>query len=526
MKKTKMRKVLTVVICLMIVFSGLSGCAGSGGNKTENTQTTQTKEPITLKIFGVDDVAKASYVLKTLEEKFNVKFENREIDGTKYKEQYQMMIASGDIPDIFTWIDIPTYTKYATQGILAELPIATIEKYAPRIDAWLKKSFNGDPYAPFIRNGKNYALPNYSLMAEHFNAFGIRHDWLEKVGIGKTPETLDELEIALNKFTNEDPDGNGKKDTFGWSTDGSGIPTLFYPVFGAYGVYPGMFTEKNGKIVRGEIQPGAKQALTLLNKWFKAGYLDPEFFVNKWDNVMEKWLAEKFGVVTWAWWELSPKDAFWNGRLRENLLEKNPTSNLVVIPFPKGPDGESGSYQNYPLSSFIAFGKPLEKDQEKLQKYLEVMDESSMNPKQKEFVYYGVEGKTFKKNADGDYEFIPPYNDEAKRKEFGIGLDPGVNHQDYNLQFQFMTKKKYLPYVSDVMKIAVGKYDILAGIDKPIYNEKYDSLNQFTYKSFVKFITGEKSLDEFDNFISEWEKMGGDKIMEEAQQKYDEYLKK
>ena len=485
----------------------------------------QPEAPITLRIFDVDDTARSSYVLKTLESKFNVIFENRGI-GSNFMEQYSVLIAAGDIPDIFTWLDFPAYTKFAAQGVLAELPIATIQKYAPRIDAWLRKSVDGDPYAAFIRDGRNYALPNYSIMAENFNAFGIRKDWLRNVGINKTPETLDELETALNKFTNGDPDGDGKDDTFGWSTDNLGISTLFYPVFGAYGVFPGIFTEENGKIVRGEIQPATKQALTRLNKWFEAGYLDPEFFVNKWVNVTEKWLAEKFGVVTWAWWELSPRDAFWSGSFKENLLQKNPNSELVIIPFPKGPDGQSGSFQHFPLASFIAFGRHLEQDQEKLQKYLEVMDESSMNPEQLEFVFFGVEGRTFEKNADGDREFIPPYDDETKRKEFGIGINPGVNHQDYyNIQFQFMSKNRYLPFIDDVMELSTGKYDILSGIDKPVYNEIYESLDRFTYTSFVKFITGEKSINEFDSFVNQWKQMGGDRIMEEAQQKYDEFFK-
>ena len=537
MRKTKIRRTLAAAACLLLLLGILGGCTGNAGKNGENRSNTETvqsnagqttaappSEPVTLKLFDVDATAKASYVLKALEGKFNVVFENRGIDGSKYMDQYQMLIASGDIPDIFTWIDVPTYTKYATQGVLAELPLTTIEKHAPRIDAWLKKSVNGNPYSGFIRDGKNYALPNYSIMAEHFNAFAIRQDWLDNVGIGKTPETLEELEAVFDKITNGDPDGNSKKDTFGWSTDGSGINTLFYPVFGAYGVYPGMFAEENGEIVRGEIQEGAKQALVLLNKWFKSGYLDPEFLVNKWDNVTEKWLAQKFGAVTWAWWELSPADAFWSGSFKEKLLEKNPQANLSVIPFPKGPEGKSGSYQNYPLNSFIAFGKPLEKDQAKLQKYLEVMDESSMNPEQKEFVTYGEKDKTFVKNDSGDYQFIAPYEDEAKRKEYGIGLDPGSNHQDYTLQFQFMTKHKYLSYIDDIMKIAAGKFDILYGIDKPVYNSLYDSLSKYTYKSYVEFITGRKSLDEFDAFVSEWKNMGGDKIMEEARQKYEEFI--
>lgn len=38
-----------------------------------------------------------------------------------------------------------------------------------------------------------------------------RKDWLDKVGITKAPETLEEFEKAVYAFAEKDPDGNGKK---------------------------------------------------------------------------------------------------------------------------------------------------------------------------------------------------------------------------------------------------------------------------------------------------------------------------
>jgi len=46
-----------------------------------------------------------------------------------------------------------------------------------------------------------------------------RKDWAEKVGITKAPETWDELYDMLYKFTYNDPDGNGKQDTYGMLGD-------------------------------------------------------------------------------------------------------------------------------------------------------------------------------------------------------------------------------------------------------------------------------------------------------------------
>lgn len=45
--------------------------------------------------------------------------------------------------------------------------------------------------------------------------FSYRTDWAEAVGITKAPQTFEEVYDMMYKFTYEDPDGNGKDDTFG-----------------------------------------------------------------------------------------------------------------------------------------------------------------------------------------------------------------------------------------------------------------------------------------------------------------------
>lgn len=55
-----------------------------------------------------------------------------------------------------------------------------------------------------------------------------RKDWLDKLGL-EVPKTLDDYEKVLTAFVEEDPDGNGKKDTAGLAS------VLSELMFGAYG---------------------------------------------------------------------------------------------------------------------------------------------------------------------------------------------------------------------------------------------------------------------------------------------------
>jgi multiple sugar transport system substrate-binding protein len=65
-------------------------------------------------------------------------------------------------------------------------------------------------------DGKHYAVP---FSAQSFALF-IRSDWREKVG-AKAPTSWEELDKLAVQFTKEDPDGNGKADTYGYVVPGS-----------------------------------------------------------------------------------------------------------------------------------------------------------------------------------------------------------------------------------------------------------------------------------------------------------------
>ncbi len=48
----------------------------------------------------------------------------------------------------------------------------------------------------------------------------IRQDWLDKFDL-EIPQTMDELLTVIDKFTNEDPDGDGENNTYGIGVAGS-----------------------------------------------------------------------------------------------------------------------------------------------------------------------------------------------------------------------------------------------------------------------------------------------------------------
>ena len=202
-----------------------------------------------------------SFGQRYFEKKFNVKLKFVRLDTTTRKEQLNTMFATGTIPDFLYYIPLADVSAYANQGLLAEVPLDMIEKNMPHYYPQLKEA---SLFQSTQVNGKNMALPLYNPKGGVPWTANIRADWLKNVGIDKVPQTLDELEEAFIRFRNDDPDKDGKKDTYALSNSSNfGGDVWFQSIFGAYGTNPFIWMEKDNKLQFGFTTPeveGSAQA--------------------------------------------------------------------------------------------------------------------------------------------------------------------------------------------------------------------------------------------------------------------------
>lgn len=236
----------------------------------------QSEEPMELDFWHWNSdrlPEQVSEVQRLLEEKFNIKINWMPRNSATWSDTITVMLSSGDIPDWWNDLDFVTYDKLVAQGLCAEIPEKTIARVMPRYYEWIQRYLGTEDTLRYHkRDGVNYSLPILWTLGVQGNQPVVREDWLNALGL-EIPTTLDELENVLDAFTNNDPDGNGQDDTYGWSASGY---NGFSMIFGAFDAYPEAFYERDGAIVNGTIQPGAKDALELLHSWYDAGYLDPE----------------------------------------------------------------------------------------------------------------------------------------------------------------------------------------------------------------------------------------------------------
>lgn len=343
-----MKKYLKLMAASSALLIALTACAGGGGGSAAPGEAPAKSEgkPVTFNIYRNSPIAEyppdggegKKLILEKLAKNgiTNVDFNVTLMGGTEYFDKLNVFAASNNLPDYFN-VNMVTMTSFADQELIQPLEgqIDKLTNLRPLmrdvdIDAWTYKEHLYAltlGYLPGAINGPDA------------DGLLIRQDWLDALGL-QMPTTIDELTAVLTAFKDKDPDGNGKADTAGYI----GVKdTNFSDIFGAFGVQPNFWQEVDGKLVLGSTRPEAKQALQVLQDWYKAGLIDPDIFVTD-SKMRDQKLANSYaGVMDYQAFSASksnPETAA--------LLSVTPTAVLAALPSVKGPDGLRGRAQAAP----------------------------------------------------------------------------------------------------------------------------------------------------------------------------------
>lgn len=282
-----------IILALLMVFS-FAGCGGNTANNTtegKSSTSASGNSNETTAAAGTDSsFAKFSGVqltywhpfsstyIKSLDE--NIVYQELEkITGIKIKfitpaagqedESFNLMIASGEYPDL---IANRGYKgggiKAVKDGVYLKLN-DLIEQYAPNYTAVM--AIKPD-IARQTKEDDSTIWSFKSIQIDDEPSWAgpvIRKDYLDKLGL-QMPETIDEWHTVLTAF----------KEKLNIETPMLLPLGRFYAadVFtGTFGSSTGEFLNKDGTVVYGPIEPGFKDFLSLMNKWYKEGLIDKDF---------------------------------------------------------------------------------------------------------------------------------------------------------------------------------------------------------------------------------------------------------
>ncbi|KIL40602.1 hypothetical protein SD70_12770 [Gordoniibacillus kamchatkensis] len=473
----------TVAAGLMLT-SILAGCSSGGAPQPTATKAGDAgaapKGPVKVSVFvsgpGVPSPDKDP-ILQELNKALNMDLEFN-VASSDYAQQLNVKVAGGTPPDIFE-VNKTQLEELSKQGLLLDL--------GPYIDKMpnVKKTYTPEEMNKGKAGGKQYSLLKRGLQQQ--NSLWIRKDWLDKLGL-QPPKTLDDFKKVLIAFTENDPDGNGKKDTYGLTGVGDFTPIhAFTPVYAAFGLpIPGNYMVENGKVVYSTLDPRTPQAIAYIAELIKLGVVDPELMANKGLKDQQKAFQGMAGVIYRAWGELA-KDNY-----VADYKKINPNAEWVPVGALTGPGGTfSGFYDQGNAWSRIALPKSLEKKPEVLNKVLEYLNYITEPGEGQNLVNYGVKGKHYE-IVNGEIKLLPAINEIAYSYQVQL---TGRTEGSY-LKTKFPNQAKVIDFTANlpVVKVYNGLISNPPGV-------VVDDKNRFEQEEIVKFMYGKRPLAEYSQFI-------------------------
>ncbi|WP_168119572.1 extracellular solute-binding protein [Paenibacillus sp. HB172176] len=489
MRKKGMATLMSVVLTGMVM---LAGCGSNNNNATDEAsakpEATATgnasAKPVEINFFASGSGMPAEnedFILKELDKRLNMDL-NFNVVATDYEQQLNVKIAGGSMPDLFA-VSKPQLQTYAEQQLLLDL--------GPYLDQMpnVKEKLTEDDLNKGRIDAKLYAIPKRAYLP--MSTYWIRKDWLDAVGMD-VPATVEDFKKAAEAFTKNDPDKNGKNDTYGITGSGFGspdavnAPSTFDAVFAAFGVAtPGQFQIGDNEVKYSTAMPEMKEALSYIHDLVSSGYVDPEFMTNKGLKHQEKAFMGQAGIVYLNWGEM----------VKDNYVEQykaiNPNAEWIQLPALTGPGGTyQGSFDIGSTGGRYAIPATLKDEPDKLNKVLEYINYITGDEGSK-LVMYGIEGEHY--NMEGD-KVVPTDRISETSYAFNHQLT-GRDELNY-LKTKFDKQQSYVTFAAEEPRINTFN-EFIPIPDGISINDK----NRYETEEITKFIYGQRSLDEYDSFV-------------------------
>lgn len=540
------KAIISFVLASAMLLAGCGGKNGkdatvskdvSGNNNSAITITIAKQLDENAGRYGKGEDINKNPMTKLTEEKLGIKMETTLLGGDagNYDTKLRLALTSSEeLPDVFPVYGTQMITDMIESGYVKAID-DDIEKYMPER---LKEIYNKYPqtFYPVTKDGKTYGIACTPSLTEG-QVMVIRQDWLDNLGL-QAPTNIDEFEAVIKAFTENDPDGNGKKDTYGFTYQGDSIYNngwvadpviLFSANSGKY--IPGSWQEdENGNLTYGSINEGNKKTLERMAMWNSNGWIFQEAAANGAWDAMNQFTEGKAGIFIGRPWAIgSVKDVTSvapNAVIKAypNILQENgePTYQAAQINdgwlmFNKDFDNMEAFFTYYDWLYDIAFGTG-------------------------DFQYGYLEGYDYD-IVDNKVEYDPKLFDPSVTDPFVPGKSTVLKNlpaldvmQAYanakegkeaqsSAEIRAAADFKIAPEQAEGYALANEHRDELIpnlfnGEPTATMKKNWEQLQTMEMQVYTNIIYGKESIDAFDKFVQEWKAQGGDEITKEVNEWY------
>ncbi len=537
------KRILVLALALMLALSVFTGCGKKGNKAGGNVEVGESRYgneyPLnagdaTLTVWkpigpAISEIGYSSWgdlpVALELEKLTGVKVEYVQPSSANSGEQFNLMIASGELTDIieYSWNYYPGGAKMAiSDGIILPLNDMMDAGWAPEFTALMEQYPEEVAKEAKTDDGLFFSTGTIAPDRELNTTAGpiVRLDWLEELGLEK-PETIDEWYEMLKAFKEK----KGVEIPLSYSAQGIGCGFIT----GAYKTNLGFYHVDN-KVIYGPSQPEFKEFLTTMKKWYDEGLLDRNFSTTDSTTTTANLINGKSGAT-------------WNalgggiGVLTNAIKEKDPKAVFGGVPYITHKKGERPWFGQASARFGVKSAITTQcKDPELAMKWLNFgyTEEGHM------LFNFGIEGVSYEW-VEKDGKKYPQYTEEVTANPKGLSMSQAFQLYslagqggNYRQDVRYLEQYAGLPQQQEAWKTWVDTDTFehyvpatnVADEDADEYATLSADIDSYRDEMFIKFIMGTESLDNFDKFVNTLNEMGLPRLLEIKQKAFDAYNKR
>ena len=294
-----MKKLLVALLALALLASSVF----ANGAAEKSSASASSDGPVTIEVWYGAAITEAGPIPEDwvgydiVREKLNINLELTALPSNENDQDVRIQAAgaANDLPDLFM-VRRPVLANLVAQGL-----VAPVDDYYALMPHRTEIMYDENAIRMTTIDGENWGFASPGAVVRNEGIL-VRKDWLDNLGL-EVPTTTEELREVLRAFTFDDPDGNGRDDTWGYGAfvesdmNINGYPgSRFFPLLGAFDV-PGLWSFDSEHLGLNVYRPEFYDAMVYIRSLIAEGLVDPNWLSYRKDDFRAAWKQGRFGVM-------------------------------------------------------------------------------------------------------------------------------------------------------------------------------------------------------------------------------------
>jgi putative aldouronate transport system substrate-binding protein len=440
-------------------------------------------------------------------EKRGIKLEFFPVPRSEEASKLNVLMASGDAPDIVETYNRNLFIQYAANGGLTPL-----DEHIESAGQNIEKYFGEDILKYGRVQGSTYAVPARRASFVTQSCY-IRYDWLEKLGL-EVPNTIEGLYDTLVAFKkNSDTLSDSQVLPVGMISRGG--PQDF--ILSAFMESP---SPEEQAAVPVQLRDGWIDGIKFYNKLYREGLMHPEFVLDQ----REKMFSEQFVKNQIGFYQCHSAHP-WSQGMIQNLRKTVPDAKIMGMPGFKNKSGEYFVEMTLPVGIYNMVPATAKYPQAAIT-YLDwVINEGGY------IFWFGYEGEHYELDGDGIPQAIDEeYNKKTLhyiRRDIAITYNQTA-HRDAEMQknllqgrFEGVFGQEYLQNLNISANAAKMPYAFSRVIESEVKHGA--ALSKLANEIVDKLILAESEAQidqEYQAFVKNYMNSGGEEVIAEKREAF------